>query len=487
MDLNADASLDGSFKSLSDSTDLIESSVAEIVPSANDNIFFKDQLSLFEMIARLKQTLLEKDEVISQLQIKLNPVPASSCSEHISLLEKISSLEKEIRLRDEIIDRLQSQLDEVVKVNSRPRRKISSPISTQTEPSDFALVTLLLKLQARLDKLEEKFMDWEEDTMHEMFIRVFRPESGVVRSNCKPASGLPTTVPPPSNLQNKDPVSLPSSVAHRKSNLSVFQDRVHPPSNLESSAIIPIGQSSPPVSPLVADNGSVESHAIVTIAQSSSPIVPLVPDNGAASTTQAPPRVINLSGSSSDIVPAAPTVPYQCNNVQSVLLFGDSIIKHINCQHRNIRFKKECHRGASISVISDRVNQLSIEPVDVIYVHCGTNSLKINNVSFISNSEVVLKDFNELFTNLKNCFASTKIVISGILSRRDICFESLCCLNSFISSLCQTYGFSFIDPNSWLSPSCLGKDGLHLNRKGSATLSKHIVQCSENFFANQKN
>ena len=156
------------------------------------------------------------------------------------------------------------------------------------------------------------------------------------------------------------------------------------------------------------------------------------------------------------------------------------LIKHVNCNGPQLKFEKHCLPGAKISQLTEFFNKFSSScEYEAVFIHCGTNSIIINDVGYVNNSDLLVRDFKLLLSVLKTKFPNSRIVISGLLFRRDLDFSSLCCINDFISNLCHLFNFTFVDPCSWLSPVCLGRDGLHLNRKGSYTFSKFISHASE--------
>lgn len=158
---------------------------------------------------------------------------------------------------------------------------------------------------------------------------------------------------------------------------------------------------------------------------------------------------------------------------KSILLIGDSIIKHVNVTVNGAHLRKVCLRGASIPAIQQHLCSLPSDSFDVVLLHCGTNSVRVNDYGFISNSEKVLRDFDSLLVSVKTRFPLAKVIVSGLTVRRDLSVNSVFCFNDFVSRLCRSFDFLFIDPNSSVSASDLGRDGLHLNRNGS----RHLSNC----------
>lgn len=446
---NSSSTSNESFKSISEneSNFNFNASIAtNSTLSPSSNCLFTDQLALYDRIAELQQALLQKEETINQLQ---------------------------------------SQIDSYTKVNSRQRKKTPVCVSVQTDivadqteainvetdnhiqptsvtpPPEYHILALFSQLNRRMDMFEAKLSDWEEGAMHDMYVRMFKPN--------------PTISSP------APPITVPSVASVAQQSLS------H-----NGSPIAGASQDTPPLDPIISQpssqgrpSASVESSSVSDSCANDQPsqgiVAPYGPTFQVNLSSVPSPETVNgkvrptgvHQPSMNSTGPSSPSPPSSC---KSVLVIGDSIIKHLNCQSDGFKFHKKCLKGSTISRVSDFVKDFQ-SPVshDVVYIHCGTNSIHVNKFGYISNSSEILDSYSQLFTVIRNRFPSSRVIISGILFRRDLDYNSLCCLNDFIHGLCRSSGFIFVDPSSRLTPSVLGRDGLHLNRSGSFHFTKLVT------------
>lgn len=153
-----------------------------------------------------------------------------------------------------------------------------------------------------------------------------------------------------------------------------------------------------------------------------------------------------------------------------MLIVGDSIM-------RNIRFFNSitrCFPGATILSILEKIPELLENlpsSVQRIIVHVGTND------SARGHSEVVKKDFNQLFSFLKNCGLS--IFISGPIptfGHGDVRFSRLLYLHHWLQAASTSHGFVFINNFNlfWNRPPLYRADGLHPSYRGRVALSTNI-------------
>jgi hypothetical protein len=56
---------------------------------------------------------------------------------------------------------------------------------------------------------------------------------------------------------------------------------------------------------------------------------------------------------------------------------------------------------------------------------------------------------------------------SGILRARDVRWRCIRAVNDRYNWVAKNPGVTFLDPNSWIEFGDFGRDGLHLNRRGT--------------------
>lgn len=162
------------------------------------------------------------------------------------------------------------------------------------------------------------------------------------------------------------------------------------------------------------------------------------------------------------------------------LIIGDSIVKKTKVFGKGVECKTLSFSGANIDKIKSVVVDLKdAEAFDVVVVHCGSNNIVRNKSGRITNSGDILNKFQQLMVELKKRFSKAKIVMSGIFFRSDTNDYDINYVNEFLGRECEDQAnFLFVDPNSWVNPGGLGRDGVHLNNTGNnrfASLLRRII------------
>jgi lysophospholipase L1-like esterase len=104
---------------------------------------------------------------------------------------------------------------------------------------------------------------------------------------------------------------------------------------------------------------------------------------------------------------------------------------------------------------------------DTVVIHVGTNDLRRS-----ANLDYVMGDVYALVNTAKTKFSQSKLVLSGVLRRRDVPWRRIGAVNSRYDWVAKTLGVTFGDPNSWVENWDFGRDGLHINRNGTSRLSQ---------------
>jgi lysophospholipase L1-like esterase len=98
---------------------------------------------------------------------------------------------------------------------------------------------------------------------------------------------------------------------------------------------------------------------------------------------------------------------------------------------------------------------------DTVVIHVGTNDLRRS-----VNLDYVIGDVHALVTKTKTKLSHSRLVLSGILRRRDMSWWRISALNNRYDWIAKTLEVTFVDPNSWVENWDFGRDGLHINRSG---------------------
>jgi hypothetical protein len=77
--------------------------------------------------------------------------------------------------------------------------------------------------------------------------------------------------------------------------------------------------------------------------------------------------------------------------------------------------------------------------------------------------------------NTKSKFSSSRVILSGVLRRRDVSWRRIGAANDRLEWMANTPGVKFLDSNSWVDDWGFSGDGLHLNRRGA----RHLGQLFE--------
>ena len=154
---------------------------------------------------------------------------------------------------------------------------------------------------------------------------------------------------------------------------------------------------------------------------------------------------------------------------KSILVIGDSIIKHIDPNKLSRRaVRKFIYRGKTCEEISEAIDdiQTTTDPSHII-IHCGTNNLPTDTAEVCATKIVNLA---------RNKFPNTKVGVSGLTYREDIAVNPVLLeVNEKLKRLSATHEFSYID-NSKIDNTCLNKSKLHLNEKGTSLLAVHFIK-----------
>ena len=77
-----------------------------------------------------------------------------------------------------------------------------------------------------------------------------------------------------------------------------------------------------------------------------------------------------------------------------------------------------------------------------------------------------------LVATAKSRFPNCRLVLSGVLRRRNTSWRRIGALNERLDWVANTLGVTFVDPNSWIEDGDFARDGLHLNGSGKRRLGQ---------------
>lgn len=155
-------------------------------------------------------------------------------------------------------------------------------------------------------------------------------------------------------------------------------------------------------------------------------------------------------------------------NIKQSLLIGDSIIKYVmpeNCQVNTYPGIYVDQLKNKITIMDNKERSL----FKTVIIHVGTNDL-----SKCRSPDDVMGRMYNLILLAKTLFPKANIVINSIVKRRDISLKLVKITNRNIKWICRELKVVFFELNKYIDTRCLGRDGLHLNRRGSYYLEKII-------------
>lgn len=160
-----------------------------------------------------------------------------------------------------------------------------------------------------------------------------------------------------------------------------------------------------------------------------------------------------------------------------VLVMGDSILRFSGegCKIKGATV--ECFPGIRAEQLSNKIERMDNERKEkLVVIHVGTN-----NVKRAESSDHVVGEIYDLCNVARKKFSGAKIIVNGIIKRKYVSPGKIEYINRGISWVCKRQGINFVNPNSWVREWDLGRDGLHLNRRGTFNfgncLSNSIFRC----------
>ena len=156
---------------------------------------------------------------------------------------------------------------------------------------------------------------------------------------------------------------------------------------------------------------------------------------------------------------------------KSVLIIGDSIIKHIDPRKLSKKtVYKRSFPGKRVEERHDEIDNIMNDELSYVIIHAGTNNLPSESVD-----SCVSKNTKAGFEDSQK-FQNSKIGISNIIHRDDINVSAkLSAVNGKLKEMANNDDFVFID-NSRIDGTCLNGSKLHLNAKGSAYLANNFIK-----------
>lgn len=156
------------------------------------------------------------------------------------------------------------------------------------------------------------------------------------------------------------------------------------------------------------------------------------------------------------------------NKEDEVVVIGDSIIKHVKIEEAKVKVFKGIRAEQIAKIIESNTAGIVGSP-KVIVLNVGTNNLKGANTP-----DEVMGEIYSTVRCIKKRYTKSKVFVNGVCRRRDVCSTFIDSVNESVRWACNALKCIFVDINKHVNEDCIGRDGLHLNRKGSYTLGNLI-------------
>lgn len=161
------------------------------------------------------------------------------------------------------------------------------------------------------------------------------------------------------------------------------------------------------------------------------------------------------------------------NKGAKCLVVGDSLVRNVGLGHSDMMV--ECFPGiktVQLHKVLEKREPAGAETETVI-LHVGTNDL-----SEMRNLDYIMGGAYALVATAKKKLPKCKLVLSGVLRRRDVPWRRIGRLNDRLAWVANAEGLTFVDPNSWIGDGDFGRDGVHLNDRGKRHLGDLYARVS---------
>ncbi|PNF19592.1 hypothetical protein B7P43_G17139 [Cryptotermes secundus] len=147
------------------------------------------------------------------------------------------------------------------------------------------------------------------------------------------------------------------------------------------------------------------------------------------------------------------------------LVMGDSILRNVGAEHPDLMV--ECFPGIRAEQLHRVIEKRELGNPETLIIHVGTNDLRSTR-----NLDFLMGEVYALVTTAKSKCPNCRLVLSGVLRRRDVSWRRIGALNDRFEWIANALGITFVDPNIWIEERDFGRDGIHLNGSGRSRLEQ---------------
>ena len=91
------------------------------------------------------------------------------------------------------------------------------------------------------------------------------------------------------------------------------------------------------------------------------------------------------------------------------------------------------------------LERTDLASAETLIIHVGTNDIRSTRIL-----DFIMGEGYELVSTTKKKLPNCRLVLSGVLRRRDVSWRRTGGLNDRLDWLANAVGLTFVDPNSWI-------------------------------------
>jgi hypothetical protein len=153
------------------------------------------------------------------------------------------------------------------------------------------------------------------------------------------------------------------------------------------------------------------------------------------------------------------------------MVVGDSVVRNVGTEHTDMMV--ECFPGIKTEQLRRVIKKRDLRCPETVIIHVGTNYLRTTR-----NLDFVTGEVYTLMAKVKIKCPGCRLVLSGVLRRRDVSWRRIGALNDRFDWTANALGTTFVDPNSWMQDGDFAGDGLYLNGRGKKRLGQLYARVS---------
>ena len=120
------------------------------------------------------------------------------------------------------------------------------------------------------------------------------------------------------------------------------------------------------------------------------------------------------------------------------LVLGDSIVRNVGAECTDM--KVECFPSIRMEQLQRVIENRNLGNPGMVVIHVGTNDLRKTG-----NLDCVMGDIYDLVNMAKTKFATSRVVLSGVLRRPDVSWRLIGAVNTRYEWVAETLGITFVE------------------------------------------